>query len=63
MVQWLRLHTSNAGGMGSIPGWGTKIPCATQQKKKKKEEETSKGRLKLFRIKKKYNRPITRYDK
>ena len=30
-LQWLRLRTSTAGGMGSIPGWGTKIlhaaPC------------------------------------
>ena len=26
MVQWLRLHAPNAGGMGLIPGWGTKIP-------------------------------------
>ena len=25
MVQWLRLHTSNAGGTASIPGWGAKI--------------------------------------
>ena len=25
MVQWLRLCISNAGGMGSIPGGGTKI--------------------------------------
>ena len=25
-VQWLRLHTSTAGGAGSIPGLGTKIP-------------------------------------
>ena len=24
-VQWLRLWASTAGGMGSIPGWGTKI--------------------------------------
>ena len=23
MVQWFRHHTSNAGGPGSIPGWGT----------------------------------------
>ena len=23
MVQWLRLHTPNAGGPGLIPGWGT----------------------------------------
>ena len=26
MVQWLGLHTATAGGLGSIPGWGTKIP-------------------------------------
>ena len=26
VVQWLRLCTSTAGGMGSIPGQGTKIP-------------------------------------
>ena len=23
-VQWLRLHTPNAGGLGSIPGQGTR---------------------------------------
>ena len=27
-VQWLRLCASTAGGVGSIPGWGTKIPHA-----------------------------------
>ena len=26
VVQWLRLHTSTAGGMGLIPDWETKIP-------------------------------------
>ena len=30
VVQWLRLWASNAGGTGSIPGWGTKIPHATR---------------------------------
>ena len=25
VVQWLRLHTSSAVGLGSIPGQGTKI--------------------------------------
>ena len=25
VVQWLRLHVSNAGGMGLIPGWRTKM--------------------------------------
>ena len=42
MVQWLRFHASIAGGMGSIPGQGTKIPHATwhsQLKKKKDERE------------------------
>ena len=28
MVQWLRFHASPAEGMGSTPGWGTKIPHA-----------------------------------
>ena len=32
-VQWLRLWASNAGGMGSIPGWGTKIPHPCSQSK------------------------------
>ena len=30
VVQWLRLQASTAGGMGSIPGWGTKILHAMQ---------------------------------
>ena len=30
VVQWVRLCPSNAGGMGSIPGWGTKIQHAVQ---------------------------------
>ena len=28
-VQWLRLCASTAGGMGLIPGWGTKMSHAT----------------------------------
>ena len=28
MVQWVRLHGSNSGGMGLILGWGTKSPRA-----------------------------------
>ena len=35
-VQWLRLHASNAGDMGWIPGRGTKIPHASRCSKKKK---------------------------
>ena len=36
VVQWVRLHASNAAGAGLIPGQGTKIPHALSQKKKKK---------------------------
>ena len=52
VVQWLRLCTPNAGGLGLIPGQGTNVPHATgllspcetmkiqrsQRKKKKKNE-------------------------
>ena len=34
-VQWLRLHSSNAGVTDLIPGQGTKIPPATQCSQKK----------------------------
>ena len=37
-IQWSRLLGSNAGGSGSFPGQGTKIPHAVQVKKKKKRE-------------------------
>ena len=33
-VQWLRLHTSNAGDIGSIPGQGNTTPHATVWQKK-----------------------------
>ena len=41
VVQCLRFHVSTAGGMGSIPGQGTKILQVTQHgtKKKKKTPE------------------------
>ena len=42
LIQWLRL-IPNAGGMGSIPGQGTKIPYAHGTAKKKK-----KGKKKRF---------------
>ena len=35
-VRWMRLHASNAGGAGSIPGRGTKIPHAVRLSQKKK---------------------------
>ena len=36
VVQWLGLSTFTAGGLGSIPSWGTKIPSKNRKKKKKK---------------------------
>ena len=36
MVQWLRLHASNARGMSLIPGQGTEIPHAMQHGQKVK---------------------------
>ena len=42
VAQWLGLQASTAGGMGSIPGWGTKIPQAPQHRQKKKVEERRK---------------------
>ena len=39
-VQWLRLCASNARGMGSIPGWGTKIPYVVWHGHKIKRKET-----------------------
>ena len=36
VVQWLRLHTSTARGMGLICGWGTEIMYATQHDQEKK---------------------------
>ena len=52
VVQWLRLHASNAGGMGSIPGQGTKIPHASQcgQIEKKKKEPQLMSTLKVWSV-------------
>ena len=38
MVQWLRFCTSTAGGTGSIPGLGTKIPPVEWHSQTEKEE-------------------------
>ena len=40
VVQWLRLHASNAGDAGSIPGLGNKIPHATGHSQKKRKAES-----------------------
>ena len=42
-IQWLWCCASIIGGMGSIPGWGTKIPLAAWHGQKKRKKK--KGRL------------------
>ena len=54
-VQWLGLQASTAGGTGSIPGHGTKIPHAAQHNWKKKIEKRKKRNVQ--------NRQISRYGK
>ena len=39
MVQWLRLCALTVDGLGSIPGWGTKIPQAMKHGQKNKQTE------------------------
>ena len=41
-VQWLRLCSSTAEGMGVIPGQGTQVPHAVQHEQKKRERERKK---------------------
>ena len=38
VIQWVRLYASTAGGMGLIPGWGTKIPHAVALPKGKNKQ-------------------------
>ena len=45
VVQWLRFHASNAGGVGLGPGWGTKIPHAVRMHEK---NDVSGNRLWFF---------------
>ena len=42
VVQLLRLCPSNAGGVGSIPGWGTKVPHAAWHSQKERKKYTLK---------------------
>ena len=47
VVQWLRLHTPNAGGLGSIPGQGTR-PHMVQLDPEQPETERKEGRKDLW---------------
>ena len=49
-VQWLRRHTPNAGGTGSIPGQGTKIPNASWCGQKKKKTTYLRNKYKSHRL-------------
>ena len=40
-IQWLKFHTPNTEGIGSIPGQGTKIPCSTGHDKNKPKTATN----------------------
>ena len=46
VVQWLRLHASNVGGVGSTSGQRTKIPHAWIKKKKRKKKSNMQSCLK-----------------
>ena len=50
VAQWLRLCASNASGVGSIPGQGTKTPHATKhdQKTRTKKKKKPKGNRKTY---------------
>ena len=51
VVQWLGLHASTAGGPGSIPGQGTKIPqCRTVRPKKPQKNKTNKQTKTLLQM-------------
>ena len=45
MVQLLGLRAPNAGGVGSVPGQGTKIPHATRCSQKEKKNKLNKGKM------------------
>ena len=49
MVQWFILTAYNAGGTGSIPCWGTKIPHAMLCGQKIKQNRTTQLKIKKER--------------
>ena len=55
-VQWLRLHAATAGGMGLIPGQGTKILYVLWHSQKKKEKKF------IFYIEKTTSKALNNYN-
>ena len=49
-VQWLKLCASNAEGVGSIPGRGTKIPHATYHGQEKEKLNFNKFSLSIISL-------------
>ena len=43
VIWWLKLYVPNAGGVGLIPGQGTKIPHAAQCLKNKQQPKKKKN--------------------
>ena len=45
VAQWMGLHTPKAGGLGSIPGWGTRshIHAATKSSRATTKEPASRN--------------------
>ena len=50
MVQWLRLCTSGAGGLGLIPSWGSKTPHAVQWGKNNEKKVKKNNSLNAYNV-------------
>ena len=48
-VHWLRLDASTAGGMSSIPGWGSKISHAVWHSQKVKKLKQMQKKINLIK--------------
>ena len=47
VVQWLRFYAPSAGGLGSIPGQGTRPHMLQPKKEKKKKTKTPHATMKI----------------
>ena len=43
VVQWLGFRALNVEGPGSVLGWGTRVPQATQRSQQNKQNKTKKS--------------------
>ena len=63
VVQWLRLCAFTVEGLGSIPGWGTKILQDTQHGQKKKNKSKKKSQIINMRNETGENENVKAFDK